>query len=151
MRQPEGRATVRSPTGQCAYVNPDVISSIIRVRLLTRASFFSYNTTWLCNYMVMQSVTSHLNATGAARYPGPLVVGPSRGERARGTVCYDPTLFPEIATPNGVRAGSSPSGWRQASAWLDQYRKFWQASFARLDTVLEELKHKKPRRGKPSR
>ena len=30
----------------------------------------------------------------------------------------------------------------EASAWLDQYREFWEASFDRLDAVLEELKPK---------
>lgn len=39
----------------------------------------------------------------------------------------------------------------EASAWLDQYRQFWEASFARLDSVLEELTRKKPKRGKTSR
>ena len=28
----------------------------------------------------------------------------------------------------------------EASEWLDGYRKFWQASFQRLDSLLEELK-----------
>src|SRR5262249_17804819 len=44
-----------------------------------------------------------------------------------------------------------PKGLGQASAWLDQYREFWEASFARLDTLLEELKPKKTRRRKASR
>ena len=39
----------------------------------------------------------------------------------------------------------------EASRWLDQYRQFWEASFARLDAVLEELKPKKTSRGKSSR
>jgi len=39
----------------------------------------------------------------------------------------------------------------EASAWLDQYRQFWEASFARLDSVLEELARKKTRHGKTSR
>jgi DNA-binding transcriptional ArsR family regulator len=39
----------------------------------------------------------------------------------------------------------------EASAWLDQYRQFWEASFTRLDSVLEELTRKKTRRGKISR
>ena len=38
----------------------------------------------------------------------------------------------------------------EASAWLDQYRQFWEASFARLDSVLDELRRKK-KRGKSSR
>jgi DNA-binding transcriptional ArsR family regulator len=39
----------------------------------------------------------------------------------------------------------------EASTWLDQYRRFWEASFARLDAVLEDLKPRKTRREKPSR
>ena len=32
-----------------------------------------------------------------------------------------------------------PKRLAEASAWIDQYRQFWEASFARLDAVLEEL------------
>jgi DNA-binding transcriptional ArsR family regulator len=39
----------------------------------------------------------------------------------------------------------------EASAWLEQYRQFWETSFARLDNVLEELKPKKTGRGKSAR
>ena len=39
----------------------------------------------------------------------------------------------------------------EASAWLEQYRVFWETSFARLDSVLTDLKRKKPGRGKTSR
>lgn len=39
----------------------------------------------------------------------------------------------------------------EASAWLDQYRQFWEASFARLDHVLEELKPRKKKRSQSSR
>ena len=41
----------------------------------------------------------------------------------------------------------------QASAWLDRYRAYWEANYARLDDVLEELKGgqnkppRQPRRG----
>lgn len=44
-----------------------------------------------------------------------------------------------------------PRRLAEASAWLAQYRQFWEASFARLDTVLDELKPKKARREKRSR
>jgi DNA-binding transcriptional ArsR family regulator len=44
-----------------------------------------------------------------------------------------------------------PRRLAEASAWLDQYRQFWEASFARLDTVLEELKPRHPGRRKPRR
>jgi len=39
----------------------------------------------------------------------------------------------------------------EASTWLDQYRQFWEASFARLDTILKELQPRTTRRGKPAR
>ena len=44
-----------------------------------------------------------------------------------------------------------PQRLAEASAWLDKYRQFWEASFARLDTVLEELQPRKRRREKSSR
>jgi DNA-binding transcriptional ArsR family regulator len=44
-----------------------------------------------------------------------------------------------------------PKPLAEASAWLDQYRQFWEASFARLDAVLEELKPHKKRSRKQSR
>ena len=44
-----------------------------------------------------------------------------------------------------------PKRLAEASAWIEQYRQFWEASFARLDGVLEELKAKKKRREKRSR
>src|SRR5499433_4031782 len=44
-----------------------------------------------------------------------------------------------------------PRRLAEASAWLDQYRQFWEASFARLDALLEELKPKKTSRRKASR
>jgi DNA-binding transcriptional ArsR family regulator len=44
-----------------------------------------------------------------------------------------------------------PKRLAEASAWLDQYRQFWEASFVRLDAVLDELKPKKPARSTRSR
>src|SRR5215471_20299296 len=44
-----------------------------------------------------------------------------------------------------------PTRLAEANAWLEQYREFWETSFARLDTVLDELTRKKTRREKPSR
>lgn len=41
-----------------------------------------------------------------------------------------------------------PKRLAEASAWLDQYRQFWEASFARLDTVLDEMKRKPKRKHK---
>ena len=44
----------------------------------------------------------------------------------------------------------------QASAWLDRYRAYWEASYARLDGVLDELKAEQkkarlPKRGERTR
>src|SRR5919198_641866 len=36
-----------------------------------------------------------------------------------------------------------PKRLAEASAWLEQYREFWETSFARLDTVLAELQRDK--------
>jgi DNA-binding transcriptional ArsR family regulator len=44
-----------------------------------------------------------------------------------------------------------PGRLAEANAWLEQYREFWEASFTRLDEVLDELTRRKPRREKPSR
>jgi DNA-binding transcriptional ArsR family regulator len=41
---------------------------------------------------------------------------------------------------------------REATEWLENYRQFWESSFARLDGLLEEMqsKEKKRRRRRPS-
>ena len=39
-----------------------------------------------------------------------------------------------------------PERLAKASAWLDQYRQFWETSFARLDHVLDELKTEKSKK-----
>jgi DNA-binding transcriptional ArsR family regulator len=39
----------------------------------------------------------------------------------------------------------------EASHWLDAYRKLWEANFRRLDAVLEQLKEKERKRGRPKR
>src|SRR5262245_36504537 len=44
-----------------------------------------------------------------------------------------------------------PKRLAEASAWLEQYREFWETSFARLDSVLDELTRKKTRREKTPR
>ena len=45
-----------------------------------------------------------------------------------------------------------PARLAEASAWLEQYREFWESSFARLDAVLDELtRPRRARRAKPSR
>ena len=131
----------------------------------------SYNTIWLCNYMVIQATTSHLNATFAA------LADPTRrailARLASGQATVNELAEPFAMTQPAVskhlrvleRAGLisrdrdaqrrpsrlEPKRLAEASAWLDQYREFWEASFARLDTVLEELRAKKTGREKPSR
>jgi DNA-binding transcriptional ArsR family regulator len=44
-----------------------------------------------------------------------------------------------------------PKPLAEASRWLDQYRRFWEASFTRLDAVLDDLKAAQPRRRKTAR
>lgn len=39
----------------------------------------------------------------------------------------------------------------EASGWLDGYRRFWEASFERLDAVLEGLEARKKRKGRGER
>jgi DNA-binding transcriptional ArsR family regulator len=36
---------------------------------------------------------------------------------------------------------------REATAWLDTYRRFWEAQFGRLDSLLQELQRGERRRG----
>jgi DNA-binding transcriptional ArsR family regulator len=38
-----------------------------------------------------------------------------------------------------------------ASGWLEDYRQFWEASFQRLDTLLDELKTRRKKRGRTRR
>jgi DNA-binding transcriptional ArsR family regulator len=38
-----------------------------------------------------------------------------------------------------------------ATEWLESYRKFWEASYERLDALLDELKTKKKKRGRAKR
>jgi DNA-binding transcriptional ArsR family regulator len=44
------------------------------------------------------------------------------------------------------RIEAKPLG--QANAWLEEYRKFWESSFERLDDLLEELKSAETTRAK---
>jgi DNA-binding transcriptional ArsR family regulator len=39
----------------------------------------------------------------------------------------------------------------EASGWLEGYRHFWEASYRRLDTVLDELKSREERRRRAKR
>ena len=44
----------------------------------------------------------------------------------------------------------SPAPLAEASEWLEAYRRFWEASFGRLDALLEEMKaQRRGRRRKP--
>ena len=45
----------------------------------------------------------------------------------------------------------APRPLADATAWLERYRRFWEASFDRLDSLLEEMKVVSRRRGKPKR
>ena len=119
----------------------------------------------------MRATTSHLNATFAA------LADPTRRAILARLAAGDATVN-ELAEPfamtqpaiskhlkvleragliardrDGQRRPSRLEARRlaEASAWLDQYRQFWEASFARLDTVLKELQPKTTRRGKPAR
>ncbi|MGA7266545.1 MAG: transcriptional regulator, partial [Aestuariivirga sp.] len=38
----------------------------------------------------------------------------------------------------------APEPLKDVSAWLDQYRRFWEESFDRLDTYLTELQKEAP-------
>jgi DNA-binding transcriptional ArsR family regulator len=40
---------------------------------------------------------------------------------------------------------------RQAYGWLDDYRKFWEESFDRLDEYLKKLQQEEPAKPKPSK
>lgn len=39
----------------------------------------------------------------------------------------------------------------EATEWLEGYRRFWEASFQRLDALLEEMKTRKRKRGRAKR
>ena len=142
-----------------------------RGALLDRHAVSSYNTNWLLNYLVMQAAASHLNATFAA------LADPTRrailARLASGGATVNELAEPFAMTQPAVskhlrvleRAGLisrdrdaqrrpsrlEPKRLAEASAWLDQYREFWEASFARLENVLEELQTRKIKREKPSR
>jgi DNA-binding transcriptional ArsR family regulator len=142
-----------------------------RRRLLTGASQGTYTTIWLCNQLVMQTVTRHLDLTFAA------LADPTRrailARLASGQATVNQLAEPFAMTQPAIskhlkvleRAGLvsrdrdaqrrpsrlEPKRLAEANAWLEQYRQFWESSFARLDDLLEELKPKKTKRGKPSR
>jgi len=39
----------------------------------------------------------------------------------------------------------------EATEWLERYRQYWEGSFQRLDALLDELKTKEKKRGRPKR
>jgi DNA-binding transcriptional ArsR family regulator len=39
----------------------------------------------------------------------------------------------------------------EATGWLEKYRQFWEGSFERLDTLLDELKTEEKKRGRRKR
>jgi DNA-binding transcriptional ArsR family regulator len=44
-----------------------------------------------------------------------------------------------------------PKRLAEASAWLEQYRQFWETSFNRLDAVLADMQGRKAKRKRPRR
>ena len=44
-----------------------------------------------------------------------------------------------------------PAPLKELEAWIERYRRIWEANFQRLDGVLEELKAKEKKRGRTMR
>jgi DNA-binding transcriptional ArsR family regulator len=44
-----------------------------------------------------------------------------------------------------------PAPLKELEAWIERYRRIWEANFQRLDAVLDELKAKEKRRGRTKR
>jgi DNA-binding transcriptional ArsR family regulator len=44
-----------------------------------------------------------------------------------------------------------PAPLKELEAWIERYRRIWEANFERLDGVLEELKAKEKKRGRTKR
>src|ERR1700733_6721270 len=40
----------------------------------------------------------------------------------------------------------NPAALKSAATWIDEYRKFWEESFDRLDAYLQRLQNNKPKR-----
>lgn len=45
----------------------------------------------------------------------------------------------------------APGGLKDVDAWLENYRRFWEASFDRLDAYLEDVQAKEKKRGRKSK
>lgn len=121
--------------------------------------------------MVIQSPADHLNATFAA------LADPTRrailARLASGEATVNELVEPFGMTQPAIskhlkvleRAGLisrerdaqrrpsrlEPKHLAEASAWLEQYRQFWETSFTRLEAVLDDLTRKKKNRGKTTR
>lgn len=44
-----------------------------------------------------------------------------------------------------------PAPLKELQAWIERYRRIWEANFQRLDAVLDELKAKEKKRGRTKR
>ena len=44
-----------------------------------------------------------------------------------------------------------PAPLKELEAWIERYRRIWEANFQRLDAVLDELKAKEKKRGRTKR
>jgi DNA-binding transcriptional ArsR family regulator len=44
-----------------------------------------------------------------------------------------------------------PAPLKELEAWIERYRRIWEANFQRLDAVLDELKAKERKRGRTKR
>lgn len=133
---------------------------------MTRTAFL-YIIEWLCNLLVMIA-SSQLDTTFAA------LADPTRrailarlaeGE-ATVTELAEPFAMSQPAISKHLkvleRAGLISSGQDaqrrprrlvakplgEATEWLEEYRKFWEASFERLDILLEEMKANQAKHGR---
>jgi len=67
----------------------------------------------------------------------------------------------KVLERSGLIARGRDAQWRpsrlkakpleEATEWLESYRQFWEASFQRLDALLDELKSREKKRGRSKR
>ena len=57
-------------------------------------------------------------------------------------------LIAAAARRSGARAASRPSALKDVDNWLENYRRFWEASLDRLDDYLREMQAKETKRGR---
>jgi DNA-binding transcriptional ArsR family regulator len=135
---------------------------------LTTAAIFSYNTNQLYNHMVYQGHPQQLDATFAALADptrrailARLALGEATvNDLAEPFAMSQPAISKHLKVleaagliSRGRDAQRRPSRLEpkrlaEASAWLEQYRKFWETSFNRLDDVLDELQGRKTKHRK---